>query len=247
MQPPERLSATGSGLKDAMMDSVNELKLLLPFYVNGTLDAEGCARIDAGLAAHAELRAELTIINELAQTIKEGGTQMTQDTTPTAEPAARPAEVRPAPVYAAATAPAAQPVASFLAFLNPRKWHPAVSLSLAVAALAQAGMISGLNGDKAQGEAQVATLEKRVGELQFQLASGPGGGETLKADILLQVRDTASWAALSALLASEELTIIDGPGDNTLSLSSPLDGAALEATIKRLRASPLIAAADKAA
>jgi hypothetical protein len=130
-----------------------------------------------------------------------------------------------------------------LSFLNPKNWHPAVSLALAAAAIAQAGLLVTQQQESGQ---QIAQLEKRVGDLEYQLASGPGE-RAGQADILVQVKPEASWAALSELLANEGLTIVAGPSDNTLSLSSELEGAALDALILRLRASALIEAADKAA
>ena len=49
------------------------LILLLPFYVNGTLNTRDCARIDAVLATSADLRAELELQHQIARkTIEEG-------------------------------------------------------------------------------------------------------------------------------------------------------------------------------
>ena len=133
-----------------------------------------------------------------------------------------------------------------LGFLHPRKWHPAVSLALAAAAVGQLALIAGMSNERKAGQDQIAKLEKRVGDLEYQLASGPDGG-LAKPDLLVQIKPDASWAALSDLLATEGLTIVDGPSDNSLSLSSELEGAALDALIERLRASGLIETADKAA
>ncbi len=226
------------------MSDLQELKLLLPFYVNGTLNAADCARVDQGLTESASLRKELDELNDLAQIVREGGQALTQQQS---DVDAQIEKLMSAPEMqepiADARQPAAQSRQGLLSFLNPKNWHPAVSLALAIAAVAQLPL---LVGERKQGREQIAKLEKRVGDLEFQLASGPGG-ETQQADIIIQVKSNASWAALSEVLVAEGLTIVGGPSDNTISLSSTLDGAALEAVIVRLRASTLIASADKAA
>jgi hypothetical protein len=232
------------------MSDVQELKLLLPFYVNGTLNAQDCAAVDQGLAVSAELRRELDELNALAQTVREGGQAMTakeSDADVQLEKlmndphmAAVAKDDQTAPLTAMQTSPTPN---GMLSFLNPKNWHPAVSLALAAAAVAQAGLYIGERQESGQ---QIAKLEKRVGDLEYQLASGPGGGAG-QADILVQIKPDTSWAALSELLATEGLSIVDGPSDNSLSLSSELDGAALDALIVRLRASGLIETADKAA
>ncbi len=225
--------------------------MLLPFYVNGTLNAVDCARIDMGLATSAELRNELDDLNGLAQMVREGGQAMTQkqgdvdvqlgklmDDPRMAERAKEPMRF---------AAMQSTPVSSgLLSFLNPKNWHPAVSLALVAAAVAQAGWLMDMNGEQKERSQQIAQLEKKVGDLEYQLASGPDGGAQT-ADILVQVKPGASWQALSGLLSKEGLTIVDGPSDNTLSLSSEMEGAALDAVIMRLRASGLIETADKAA
>jgi hypothetical protein len=107
-------------------------------------------------------------------------------------------------------------------------------------------MIGNLSGEKAQGAAQIAALEKRLHAVEFQLASGPNGGENQAANLMVQISDAASWVELEKLLADEGLTIVGGPSDSALMVSSDARGAALEAQIVRLKASPVFAAVDKA-
>ena len=133
-----------------------------------------------------------------------------------------------------------------LGFLSPKRWHPLVALSLAVALPAQAAVISGLNTAKKEAAQQMAALEKKVGALEFQLASGPGGDATQGA-IMIQLNDGATWTAVDALLSAESLSIVNGPSDGALTLSSAAKGAELEAQIARLKASSVIASADKVA
>jgi hypothetical protein len=238
-------------MPDLNLPDLKELRLMLPFYVNGTLDAENCARIDQGLARSLELRNELAELNGFAQRVNDGGQAMMKDIEngdPQTSMADYTQKIAHADPVQKRNVDRNAPIipAGLLGFLNPKNWHPAVSLALVAAAVAQAGMLVDMTGDRQASGQQIATLEKRVGDLEYQLASGPGGG-TPTADILVQVKDDVPWQALSDLLATEGLSIIDGPSDNTLSLSSDLNGPALDAVIARLRASGLIDSADKAA
>lgn len=227
------------------------LSQLLPFYVNGTLGADDTAQVDAALATSAALREELAVIGRLAQRVKTGGRELTQSEEGDLErQAARlrqvsarqePARVR----MAAATAPR-ESLGHLLAFLHPRRWHPAVALTLAIAVTAQAGIIANLSGENADGTSKIAALEKRLDEVEFQLASGPGGDDVRNASIMVQLKANASWAEFETLLADEGLTITGGPSDGTLMLTGDNKGPALNAQIARLRASVLIEAADPA-
>ena len=228
----------------------NRLSQLLPFYVNGTLDADETAQVDAALAVSPALREELAVIGRLAQGVKTGGRELTQSVEGDLE---RQAErlgqigAQPAAVNAM-TSPVAplESLGSLLSFLHPKRWHPAVALTLAFAVTAQAVVIGNLSGENAEGTSKIAALEKRLDEVEFQLASGPGGGEVSKASIMVQLKANASWAEFETLLADEGLTITGGPSDGTLMLSGDNKGAALTAQITRLRKSALIEAADPA-
>jgi hypothetical protein len=221
------------------------LSLLLPFYVNGTLGADDTAKVDAALATSPELRDELAEIGRLAQGVKTGGRDLGQgDDARVQRVAAKLAQAPASP--AVAVAESRQKLGSMLAFLNPRSWHPVVALSLAIAAVAQAGVIANLNGENNERSSKIASLEKRLGEVEFQLASGPGGEAAQKGSIMVQLAPDTSWSALETLLETEELQIVGGPSDGALLLSSEAKDAALDRQIIRLKSSALIAAADKA-
>ncbi len=223
------------------------LTLLLPFYVNGTLEAEDCARIDAALPRSADLRAELAVACDLAQRVKTEGRAMTDhDGTSDARLQAvlgrLDDKVPPAP---SATAPPLAGLAGLLTFLNPARWHPAVALSLVFAVGAQSLGIGKLLGAGHESANQIAALSKQVGDLQFALASGPEAAH--RGNIVIQLRPDAAWAGVEALFDKEGLTVTGGPSDGALTLSSDAKGRALDALITRLRASPLIASADNGA
>lgn len=233
------------------VDEKEDIASLLPFYVNGTLGVADCARVDAALAVSSELRDELATVGNAAQMVKAGGKEIMQgDDRSEARLDAVLGELQDKPPLAdAATSPAAAPqrqsIGSLLSFLSPKRWHPAVSLSLAVAVVAQGAAISNLSEDNRVSQAQVASLQKRVGDLQFELASGPGGAS--RGNIIIEVKADAPWSAVESLLGKEGLSIVGGPSDGAITLSSQATGATLDAQIKRIRASSLIASVDKAA
>ena len=222
---------------------LENLSLLLPFYVNGTLDAEACAKVDAALAVSPELRDELSEIGRLAQSVKVGGRELGQGDAARVERVAVQLARGAIPIRVAIPD---TKLSGILAFLNPRSWHPAIALSLVLAVVAQAGIIANLNNVNTQRSSKIASLEKRLGEVEFQLASGPSAGAAQKGSILVQLAPDASWAALEKLLANEGLEIVAGPSDSTLTLLSDAKDEALALQIKRLKSSPLITAADKA-
>lgn len=234
-------------------DETEDIAQLLPFYVNGTLSAAECARVDQALAVASELRDDLADIGYMAQMVKAGEKEMMQsedrsearldtvlgyleDMPPhTAPQRAVQGEVKATP----------QGIGSLLSFLNPKRWHPAVSLGLAVAFVAQGAALSNLSEGKQESQAQIASLQKRVGDLEFELAAGPGGQST--GNIMIEIKAGAPWSAVEALLGKEGLSIVGGPSDGAITLSSEAKGATLDAQIKRIRASSLIASVDKAA
>jgi hypothetical protein len=227
------------------------LEILLPFYINGTLDAGECAKVDAALARSPQLRSELEQLSQIARAVKTGGREMTQGAgkdSPEGEARLKAVLGKledKAPAPSATAAARSQGLGAVLGFLNPRHWHPAVSLALVAVAVGQGVAISNLNSDKAASSAQLASLQKRVGDLEFELASGPGGEK--RGSVMIQFKDEALWSDLEALLGKEGLTIVAGPSDNSLILASGAKDAALDAQIARLRSSPLIASVDKAA
>jgi hypothetical protein len=227
---------------------------LLPFYANGTLNAADCARVDAALAGSTALQEELAAIGTLAHLAKAGGREMTQgddrsdarlhmvlgrveDKPPHAEP------------QTAAPQPPPRATGGLLSFLNPKHWHPSVSLALAAAFVAQGVAIANLGGGRQESQSQIASLQKRVGDLEFELASGPGGGPDGQnvGTIIIVVKADAPWSDVEDLLGKEGLSIVGGPSDGAITVSSGALGAALDAQINRIRASSLIESVDKAA
>ncbi len=226
----------------------HSLEQLLPFYVNGTLGAADCARIDAVLATSPELRAELELQHQIARkTIGEGRAMTANAANPTqALKSILPRLSDPAGMASSnniASGPRPS-YSSLLNFLYPRQWHPVISVSLAVAVAGLIGVITAQNVDQQKSAVQIASLETRIREVEFQLAAGQSK-QVLRGNILIKLRDDAAWNRVEALLVADDLTIVNGPSDGALSLSTDAKGAALVAVLSRLKSSPLIATADK--
>jgi hypothetical protein len=234
-------------------DTFEELDMLLPFYVNGTLSAADHKRVVDALATSPELAESLQAQLMLANKIKLGGAALIAGGRSQDEQLAQIlSKIDALPQVQAADArvqrptPAQSSFKSLLMFLSPSRWHPAVSLALVIAALGQGALLLGWNNERHAQGTHVAALEKRVNDLEFQLASGPDDPASI-GNIVVQLDETAAWRDVEALLSAQGLNIVAGPNDGTLTLSSPSIGAALDEVIKRLRASPLVASADKAA
>jgi hypothetical protein len=229
-------------------DETEGIARLLPFYVNGTLSAAECARVDAALAVSSELQDELAANGNVAQMVKAGGQAMMQGEDKSEarlDMVLGQLDDKPTQSAPQMVAPQPQDIGAFLSFLNPKRWHPAVSLGLAVAFVAQGAALSNLSTGKQESQAQIASLQKRVGDLEFELASGPDGQHL--GNIIIEVKADAPWSAVESLLGKEGLSIVGGPSDGAITLSSEATGATLDAQIKRIRASSLIASVDKAA
>ena len=229
----------------ASNDDFDELEGLLPFYINDSLSDRERKRIDVALATSPSLRTKLDEQIAISQVVKQQGEKMVEGGTDREESLKGVlSQLTPQAAKEASSAPSPN-LHNLLSFLNPGNWHAAVSLSLAVAVAGMGGTILAQNQAGQERAAQIASLEKKLSDAEFQLASGPGGG-VARGNIMIQLRDTAPWAAVDTLLSAEGLTITSGPSDGALTLSSDAKGAALDALIARLKASPLVASVDKA-
>lgn len=209
------------------------LEQLLPFYVNGTLDAEGRARIEAALPGSPALQRALAgeqALHErlIAATERELAASEAGQAARQAALGARLEE----PARAAVAGPARSGrLAQALSALNPRQWNPAVSLGLALALGAAwvAGDKLGLPGGHS-----------------YQTASGCDDGPASKAPLLvIRLKDDARWADVEALLSQEQLSIVSGPDEGRLTVRAD-DPAAKPAELRaRLEGSPLVAFAGE--
>lgn len=220
------------------------LARLLPFYVNGTLDPADHAALEAALESSADLREALQAEQHLQARHREGleAVLSASESGFESREAALAARLVPPP---AAAAPAPQPepapaqsagLLASLAFLNPRRWHPAMALCLLVAVPAQAAVIVSQGG-------KIALLQNE----NFQLASGPCDDRPPAGAIQLELAETAQWKDVAALLDDEELSIARSGGLGVLTIKTGREGLQFKALIERLRASPLVASAEPAA
>lgn len=219
------------------------LARLLPFYVNGTLDPADHAALEAGLESSADLREALRAEQQLQARHREGLEAVLSASEPGFESREAALAARLTPPAAAAPTPQPEPapvqsagLLASLAFLNPRRWHPAMALCLLVAVPAQAAVIVSQGG-------KIALLQDE----NFQLASGPCDDRPPAGAIQLELAETAPWKDVAAMLDDEELSIARSGGLGVLTVKTGREGLQLKALIERLRASPLVASADPAA
>jgi hypothetical protein len=221
-------------------EEMKAIEELLPFYVNGTISNANRARVDAALAESAALREALQQEHALKEHVVDGVNASIEqsDEVLAAREALLVARTKVASQPLAAIGSNSQPsgMMKALAFLNPKRWHPAVSLGLAATITAQAGIIAGQSGT-------IAALE----EENYRLASGPCEDEQKAGRFLIEVKDGTPYEALASLLEKEGLTISKSGDFGVLTLQSDKKGEELSAQLDRLRKSPLISSAEPAA
>lgn len=223
------------------------LRLLLPFYVNGTLTPGQRAELDAALAASPALRAELAALTALQQQVREHGAALTSNDDAREARLSALVEQLPAQERAAppplryVPPPAPSRLAAALALLTPGRWVPAVALSLALVVGAQSVALSRSRSDNAQLGTQLAQMTEK-----YQSASGPCDDAAKAGRIALELRDGATWAQIADLLDAEQLTIVSSGGFGTLTVASQAKDQALTGQIARLRKLAAVASADLA-
>jgi hypothetical protein len=123
--------------------------------------------------------------------------------------------------------------ASALSFLNPKRWNPALALTLALAVPAQAAVI-------ASQTATIAGLERE----NFELASGPCADRDRSGGIVLELKDDAPWKSVAELLDGEALIIVESGAFGLLTVRGEKKGAERADLINELKRSPLVASAE---
>ncbi len=214
-----------------------ELQLLqeqLPFYVNGTLSPDLRMRIDAALPKSQKLREALAQERDIQMRIIAGTSDLLEASQP--HFAEREAAVAKA-VFTQPSAPERERkktgLAAALSFLNPRRWNPALALTLALAVPAQAAIIA----------SQTSTISKLEKE-NFELASGPCADRDRTGGIVIELVDDAQWIAVAKLLDTEALTISENGAFGVLTVRGAKKGKDRDALIERLTKSPLVSRAE---
>ncbi len=213
---------------------VDAFYALLPEYVNGSLNDADTAKLEAALRRSPELKDALAQERLLHTRLKNGVDAMIDDAEQNSEKRLAALNEK-TDQSGTAAASKKSGLASALALLNPRRWHPAIALSLALAIPAQAAVIS----------TQATTIASLEDE-NFQLASEPCAKEHGESNILLEFKQQASWVDVAALLDQEELTIFRQGSFGTLNVRSKLKADELGALIEKLRASPIVVSAAQA-
>lgn len=177
-----------------ILSEADEIAALLPWYVTGKISAEDRARVEAYAAKNPAVRKQIEIAREEADSIfsDNAGIEPPRAAldklmqTVAASPSAR--------LHSAGTS-IIDRIGEFLAGLAPRQLaYAALSAALALAVLA-GGLGARLGG----------------GGAGYEVATGPSAsaGKGTYAHVALQV--AAPAAALSAFLAENKFTIVEGP------------------------------------
>ena len=178
----------------------DELELLMPWYVNGTLDRATAERIDAALESDPALQRSLEVLME----DREAAVDLSEAIEVPASMEARfkaQLDAEPAPGFVRQTSPQSPDLLSragmwigdlVAAMTPPRLAVVAAAACLLVAV--QSGVIISMLGE----------------EGGFETASGPGE-EAAGPAMLVQFAPGAEMAAITGFLESEGARIVDGP------------------------------------
>ncbi len=215
-------------------DDLDDLELLLPFYVNGTLSLGERARIEAALADSAYLRQQLNAVQHLSIVVKQGGEAMVAGAS---DPEKRLERLSARLDDLAPQSPDADVqvfndtpprLSDLLGYLNPARWHPAVSLALALAVLAQ-----------------TVFIWSRPSEQSYQTVSGDDEQVLATASqLIVRLKPQAQWEQVEALLSAHSLTIISGPSEGRITVRLDNPDADVKVVREKLRQSPDVAFAD---
>lgn len=198
------------------IDTLPEEAFLLPWYVNGTLDAEDRRRVEAALAQSADLREELELLRQVSAAVV-----TSTDAMPEPDPAGFDrlmARIDAEPQRTPAAAPARSGFLARAAEWLQASWKPAMAAAAVVIAV--------------QGAAIVALVGDRAGGGDFRTASGPTAGQT-EARFLVGFADGAALADIRALLERADAVIVKGPtADGYFVVAAQGDAAQAQAALQ---------------
>jgi anti-sigma factor RsiW len=180
----------------------SEIELLLPWYAAGTLNRRDAQQVEAALANDPELARRLEWVRaEFAQEIyinEEAASPPDNDV----KALFRKIDALPAHRPTTTTTSLADRIAEFFAVLSPRTlaWS---AMAAGLAIVLQAGLIAGiLFKEKSPGGYETASAP----------TSAPGDG----AYVLLRFQPQASAADIASFLATNKLSIVEGPSGGEL-------------------------------
>jgi anti-sigma-K factor RskA len=218
---------------------LDEIAMLLPFYVNGTLGPVQRAQVDAAMATNPTLQAELGDIRTLQGLVHQGAKQIEAQLQPTStarlEKLLDQIEADAPRVNTRHTAPPRAPERqNFWSSLFSFRWQPAFAIAAAALILVQSGTIG--------------YLASRDTPSSYGTLSG-SGTDIRKVTLFLQIEMDAKWADVTDMLNREGLTIVSGPVDGSIGVApvNALTPAQIKALLIRLSASPVVFFAGPAA
>jgi hypothetical protein len=208
---------------------------MLPAYVNGTLAPADRVRLQSALEQSPDLRAELVEIEAISSLVKAG---------PVSDPSPVDMDARLNRLLAQTqTIAQVRPMVS----AEPSLWQKCMNW-LATPSLRPAYAMALIALVAIQGG--VLTQVLRQPSPAYGTLSGGDEKQAIKPQILIQFKDDVPVKDVSALLAKEGLRMVGGPIENSYELGAKdtaFSPEALDACLIRLKASPLVSFAEKAA
>lgn len=213
---------------DPNSDAPDSIRMLLPWYANGTLAPRDARRVEEALARDPSMAAELAAIREeaaetihLNETLGVPSSQAMQRLFAAidAEPERR----------GRVALPLSARIAAFLAGLSPRALA-ASAAAVALVVVLQAAVIGGV-------------LMRDHGAGGYQTASSQSSGGPAGPAALVRFAPDAKASEITDLLASYHATVVDGPKAGMFRIvlgDKPLPGAERDQLIARLQSEKVV-------
>lgn len=178
-----------------LLSEADEFEALLPWYVSGKISAADKAKVDAYIAAHPEVRSHLGLARDEADDIFAANAKIEAPRDALEKLRASVASSPSARLHSA-KASIIDKLGLFLSGLAPRQLaYAGISAALAIAVLG-GSLGSLLSGGQGAG---------------YQTAAGPGASAAKGTFALVTFQPAAPAGTLSAFLAENKLTIVEGP------------------------------------
>ncbi|MGE0716149.1 MAG: hypothetical protein AB7P02_11970 [Alphaproteobacteria bacterium] len=179
------------------IDTLPEEAFLLPWYVNGTLDAAERRQVEKALAASPELRAELALLRSIEDAVVETTDAMPAPDADGFEKLMARIEAEPARAAVARPVERRAGLMARIGAFFETSWRPAMAAAAVVIAV--------------QATAIVALVDRGSPGEGFATASGPAAVAPTAPRFLVSFAEGATMADIVATLEAADVTIVAGP------------------------------------